>query len=195
MKIMRLLVTGFATVVLATTVAAPTFAASRTSSVSTTPEKIQSGIFQNPLDPTPVKQDPEAKAASARLDSLRGKQSAAELEQITNSGTADALVQVSFGKDGKVDAAFKEDSKPELYAIHNRGPGCGPDDACLTNATPNGYYGDGQLNARWDNVTRIASGKYVAGFWYTSSEAYTLKPYSVANNLAHSTYYILTLTS
>lgn len=120
-----------------------------------------------PLTETPnliaYTSDPAADAV-AKLNSLVGTQSAAEIQEIVTSGRQ---IETLVNDDNVTIAAFYVEPTFSTMAISERGPGCAVGDACATTTsnTPFGWYGTGQKDINVSNVKRIAAGYYTTTFF------------------------------
>ncbi|WP_152683279.1 hypothetical protein [Kocuria sp. SM24M-10] len=112
---------------------------------------------------------PDAKDQQAleKLNSLKGKQSKAQIKKILNSGQP-------------ADVLYDPETNEYLAAYHTEpvitpflsivGPGCTSSSACLrnTNNTPFGLEGTGSLTVNLSNITKVSAGNYNTGIYRTN---------------------------
>lgn len=111
--------------------------------------------------------DPYA-AVDARLATLEGTQSPAELDRImTGGGAVQALVD---NESGEVVAAFRATTRT-LTPI---GPGCTTTSACMTTSTglPYGLAGSGTRTGTWKKIVRVAAGDRRTSYSASNGAAY-----------------------
>lgn len=116
----------------------------------------------------------------AKLKSLVGTQTPAEIEQIQRQGALGKNVQVLYAEDGTITAAYVAASpKVSVRAVSPVGPGCTKTSACVRTkqGVPYGFTGKGVLSTKIPNAISGYAGYdgLSTNFW-SGNTAYVARP-------------------